>query len=827
MKWGGNMFSIIKSHFHKGKTGFFITGLFVILSVLMMIVGLSICLGMGDLYYNAKNLSNSPDLCTFVYEEVGGPLSSRIIDKIKEREDIDYYDVQPFMWLEMPQNDNNYIFEFIYGAVGSVGYKNVGLYNIQDKNNKFKPYIRNEVSGEGFKVYVTGNYLITGNVGDKVLFKYNGEDYYGYVAGVFDDMTKIYSNVYFYVDNDLYSMVEGFSQTDQNIVEEQVININLKYKNEAESTKYQEEVGKEILQVINEYNMENWLNPNFEKIGGGYSPRHTFKDATSPFITILGAAMIAFSIIVAVIVAIVIGFLVRSSVMDEVRNLGVFKALGYTTNMLRLSYLAIYGVISSICMIIGLILGITLMPSFVNIITNMARLDCSKAIGLNVGSIFVAIAMILGVISGVVMLATSRVKRVTPLSAMRNNIETHSFKRNLAQLCKSKLPVNASLGIKSVVGEVNRSIMVVVVVLIMTLLSTFVSVVFYNLKVDQTALIQMSAIENPDYVIGLRYDDTKPYFDAIRNMDGYVADMMEEINIGCDLDDGDWVRGQCFERFDILRTKMVYKGREPKYTNEILLNEKLAKQKGYNIGDSITLHIKEFSMEEVTRQCVVVGYFQSLFENCHYMAFLDLFIDLIPENQLERASSQRLFYFEQDKVPSYDDIRKVLMSVNNEKNIEFGGFMTGKDRLGSMILNTVETAADAVMSVFMSVTAIIISLLLVMLTKLKLLRERRNYAVYKALGYSTTNIMTQIAIAMVILGVIGSLVGSIIGGLITSPLLSLMGGIIGAGHFDFIIPWGYIVVIIFAIPLLIYVVSMLCAIPVKKIAPATLLREIG
>ena len=337
----------------------------------------------------------------------------------------------------------------------------------------------------------------------------------------------------------------------------------------------------------------------------------------------------------------------------------------------------------------------------------------------------------------------------------------------------------------------------------------------------------MSAIENPDYVIGLRYDDTKPYFDAIRNMDGYVADMMEEINIGCDLDDGDWVRGQCFERFDILRTKMVYKGREPKYTNEILLNEKLAKQKGYNIGDSITLHIKEFSMEEVTRQCVVVGYFQSLFENCHYMAFLDLFIDLIPENQLEYASSQRLFYFEQDKVPSYDDIRKVLMSVNNEKNIEFGGFMTGKDRLGSMILNTVETAADAVMSVFMSVTAIIISLLLVMLTKLKLLRERRNYAVYKALGYSTTNIMTQIAIAMVILGVIGSLVGSIIGGLITSPLLSLMGGIIGAGHFAFIIPWGYIVGIIFAIPLLIYIVSMLCAIPVKKIAPATLLRERG
>ncbi len=114
-----------------------------------------------------------------------------------------------------------------------------------------------------------------------------------------------------------------------------------------------------------------------------------------------------------------------------------------------------------------------------------------------------------------------------------------------------------------------------------------------------------------------------------------------------------------------------------------------------------------------------------------------------------------------------------------------------------------------------------------MLIRLKLLREKRDYAIYKALGYTTTNIMTQIAIAMVILGLLGSLVGAIVGGLVTTPLLSLAGSIIGVGRFAFVIPWGYIVGIIFAIPLLIYIVSMLCAIPVKKIAPATLLRERG
>ncbi len=295
----------------------------------------------------------------------------------------------------------------------------------------------------------------------------------------------------------------------------------------------------------------------------GFSNKLAFMDSTRSFIMILGAALIAFAVLIAMIVALVIAFLVRSSIMDDVRNLGVWKSLGYTTNMLRLSYLAIYGVISGICMIVGIILGITLMPTFVNIITDMARLECRKAIGLNVGSVFVAIALIIAVISVVVMLATSRVKRVTPLSAMRNNIETHSFKTNFAPLSKSKVPVNAALGVKSVVGERGRSIMVVAIVLIMSLLSSFVSVVYFNLKVDQTAIINMSAMEVPDWCIGFDYENKDPYYEAIRQMDGYKYDTWQSIGTGGYIGES-YAIGYYYEDFEKLNTKMVYEGRNPK-----------------------------------------------------------------------------------------------------------------------------------------------------------------------------------------------------------------------------------------------------------------------
>lgn len=110
--------------------------------------------------------------------------------------------------------------------------------------------------------------------------------------------------------------------------------------------------------------------------------------------------------------------------------------------------------------------------------------------------------------------------------------------------------------------------------------------------------------------------------------------------------------------------------------------------------------------------------------------------------------------------------------------------------------------------------------LLIMIIKLKLLREKRNYAIYKALGYTTVDIMTQIAISMVILGAIESLVGALVGAFTTSPILSLFSGYIGAGHLDFVIPWGFTVAIIFGICALVYLVSMLCAISVRRIRPA-------
>ena len=821
------MRSIIKSHFHKGKIGFFITGLFIILSVFMMIIGLSICLGMDGLYTNARILSNSPDCWISVFESIDGetlPLFKNILDN---REDVKNYDVQPIYYLNSQGNeDRENQLRIFFNPNDKTSYTFFNSWvamNIDDESNNYKPHLRNCVKKDGYRIYLTGNFIETSlvDVGDEFTFINNGKEYKGYVAGIYDDMSRIYYTGNFYVDGDLYQEIAKLSLEDEDITYEYNINIEFNLTSEKANTQAQYEIRNILINALTQYNEERLAkDPTAPIIDFSYSMREDFKTGTRGFILLLGTAMTAFAIIVAIIVAIVIAFLVRSNVLDEVRNLGVWKALGYTTLQLRLSYLAIYSVINGVCIFVGTCLGIGLMPTFVHIITNMARLDCSKAIGVNVGAIFIAILLVVVVVASVVYLATVRVKKITPLSAMRSNLETHSFKKNRAPLSSSKISVNAHLGVKSVVGETHRSVMVVVIILIMSLLCSFVSVVYYNLKVDQTAIINMSGIEKADYYIGFYYEDSSPYYDAISKMDGFEADVV--IARASGNIDGDYAYGLVYENFDHMRTNFLYKGRYPKYANEILIEESYAKSKGWNIGDTIILNMA-MDAQKSDKSLVIVGAFQNILDNARFMGYLDILDELYDLDEYWHKATH-LLYFEKGKMPTFSEINYVLRQVAGGP-VQLNGFESGEHRIQSSILDIVGTAADAVMSVFFSITAIVIALLLVMLVRLKLLRERRNYAIYKALGYTTAGIMSQIAVAMIILGAIGSIIGAFVGALTTSPLLSLFGGFIGAWHFDFAIPWGYTAGIVFGITLLIYCVSMLCALPVRKIEPAKHLRE--
>ena len=182
------MWSVIKSHFHKGKIGFLITGLFIILSVFMMIIGLSICLGMDGLYPNARILSNSPDCYISVFESTDGEILPIFKDILDNRDDVKNYDVQPVYYLtsqEREERENQLRIFFNPDNKNSYTYFNSwNALNIDDESNNYKPRLRNCVEKDGYKIYLTGNFIETSlvDIGNEFTFINNGKIYNGYVA---------------------------------------------------------------------------------------------------------------------------------------------------------------------------------------------------------------------------------------------------------------------------------------------------------------------------------------------------------------------------------------------------------------------------------------------------------------------------------------------------------------------------------------------------------------------------------------------------------------------------------------------------------------------
>ncbi len=819
------MLSIVKSHFRKGKTGFAVTALFVVLSVAMMIVGMSIVLGMKTLYLRVRDITHSPDLYMYVGERFTDPSGERIVSYLDGSPDVESYAIHDIYYCtnRYAGSATDCEMRIEHASGESTTLSDWQVHNLNDPNNPFLPNVRSCADGDGYKMYVTGNLVATSavRVGDRFVYRNGDRELQAYIAGIFDDVSKVYSSAVMYVEEDLYRAVESmYRPEDKSIWKEYVVDVRVKGDDADTIGKVQEE----IFDVCRKYEAELKLqNPHAEPLSYGGVRRTEFENGTRAFILLLGTAMTGFAVIVAAIVALVIAFLVRSSVLDEVRNLGVWKALGYTTAQLRRSYLTIYAIIGTVCAALGVALGVGLMPVFVRVITMLARVDCGGAIGVHGAAIATAVGAILAIVAAVVCLATARVKRVTPLSAMRSNLSTHTFRVNRAPLAQSRLPINAALGVKSIVGEKQRSLMVVAIVCVMSLLCGFVSVVYYNLKVDQSAVIDMCAIENADYYFGFYGADAQTYFDAIEQMPELEASAQySEL--------GMYVRGKykkflLFEDFDLLRTKFLCEGVYPQSAGEILISEQEAKRQNVRIGDMIAVQDEIFGQVYET-DCIITGYFQSLGDLTHYIGSVGL-IDRLGLRPYMGKYELRVLYFRDGCVPSFDQIDALLRRVSPSGKVDYLICETGESMIENLLMGTLETAANAAMQVFIAVTFVVVALLAVMLIKLKLLRERRNYAIYKALGYTTRDIMVQIALTMTVLAALGSIVGGVVGALATSPLLSALGSLIGAGRFAFRIPWGYIAAIAAAISAAIYAVSMLCAIPVRKIRPAEMLRERG
>lgn len=814
------MWQLVKSHLRKGKFGFIVVALLATLSIMMMVIGLSICLELDTVYARKLEKDHAPDALFEVsgFQENEAERFDAYFLENFEMDGVAEWEKETSYRLAAQNLQEGYL-SFSDGNKGVS--MNGSVIREYDVSSKYRLPLRSvRTEGEGFKLYLSG-WLANKEgyqLGNTVEINHKGRIYTGYVAGIVESTSRLYWYEFF-VESDFFQTLKD----DQVIVSDGVLyQVTYKDRSVLELDRRYDV----FQQLIIDYQRENAA-PDKEMIDWDYCDWSIASKATLPYITLLGAALVGFSVLTALICCIVILFLVRSSITDEVRNLGVLKSLGYTTRQIRMSYLAVYAVVIGVALLLGIVLGISLMPAFVNIITMMTYLQMS--VPLNAWAVLLSIVFTPAIILITVYLTTVAVKRITPLSALRNNLSQHNFKRNRMPLARSRMPVNVALGVKSVVGERGRSVTVGVIVGLMSILCAFVSVVYYNLKVDQTALIQLSGVEQYDFILGIGEENPDDYFDQIARMEHFEG-MTTNATYRVLLNDYGVITIELYGSYDYKRTNVLYRGEYPKNTDEIVVSAKIAEKMGKQIGDMITIVSQHFDYEkgdytDTSVDCLIVGLTQKIGQDSWCYGLVSL-LDSLGNHY---TNFSRAIYFEKGYVPESQEINKLLInykkSLGLEGNFKFNGFMTGEGKLRDEILNVVEPACDAIVGAIIAISAIVIAVLLAMLIKLKVLREKRRYALYKALGYTGIQIMSQISVTMLVLSLIGSIAGGLLGGLLSAPFLSLIGSFLGLVSMNFTVNVGYIVLVVVMINVLVYAFSMLFSLGIRRIRPATMLKE--
>lgn len=524
-------------------------------------------------------------------------------------------------------------------------------------------------------------------------------------------------------------------------------------------------------------------------------------------VNIVSMILIVFAAIIVLISLVVIKFRIADSIEEGMANIGVLKALGYTSRQI-LSSIALQFTLTGLAGgLAGVAVSYAAVPAFGTIITSLTGLRWTG--GTPVGSSVLSLAVILLLVWTVAMLSAWRVRRLQPVAALRGGIQTHHFKRNHLPLHKARGGLQFLLACKTMLANSWQNLMIGFIIAAITFASVFSAVLYYNISEDKTAFFQMTGAETPNVGIEVQPgQNTGQLLDAVKQMPGVEKAIIQDyltITIS-----GRLISTEFSDAFEKLDNNTIIKGRYPKHDNEIAVTSGLSRLLGKTVGDRITV-----DLGDVSEEFLITGLNQSM--NGGNGGAL-----------LTQEGVQRM-------IPGHQGLA-INVYLDGVGNIEFMQAVESQHRdMIQSVTNVDESIEDqmkvytsalfTLMVVILAFTVLIVVLILYLVTQTSILKRKRELGIMKALGYTTFQLRTQIAMSFIPVVTAGVVLGSVLGGSCTNAMLELLLSGAGVTRVSFIIRPSLIIGLGIALILFAYVISMLVSRRIKRITAYALITE--
>lgn len=521
---------------------------------------------------------------------------------------------------------------------------------------------------------------------------------------------------------------------------------------------------------------------------------------------ICSAIMSVMAFFVLLIALVVIVSNIINYIQVNIKNLGALKATGYTSGQLVLSLLLQFLGLAFIAALVGAALSYTLFPAINTMM--IAQTGIPYAIHFLPLPVIISLIILGGTVALSVWLSARRIKKIEPIVALRSGVQTHNFKKNRVPLEKTRAPLNLALALKTTLSGVKHNITVCITLLVLSLVVVFSGLMTENIIVDMTPFLNLIVGETADSAINVQVE-TEDDFLEVLNSDSrtekvYLYNSLNVSHVG----GAELMATLCDDFSKVNNQSVVFKGRFPKFDNEIAIAAKYAKEKGFAIGNEI-----EITANGKTEKYLISG-------------FTQITNNLGRDCLLTRQGYERL--------GELTSVTYYIMLAEGTDIDAFNEEMKGNFEGNVNTVINVNATIDAVAGVYVSLMTIIVSAILVLsaviivfvlylLVRTMLNNKKRDYGILKSLGFTTKQLILQTALSFMPAIIISTVIGLIISCLTINPLLSLFFSSLGIVKCTFDIPIVFATIAGIALILLSFGIACLLSLKIKKIAPRNLL----
>lgn len=494
---------------------------------------------------------------------------------------------------------------------------------------------------------------------------------------------------------------------------------------------------------------------------------------------------------------------IRSDIEDQMERIGVLEALGYKGREISLSYVLEYVVSSGIGGIAGGIIALITTPFMNNIISVMLGREVVSS-----AKVIMVVPVVIGVIGLILVFALAKadmVKSFPPVVAFRKGIRTHNFKRNVLPLDKAGSSINRRLGFKDSIRNIRTGAGVGLCIFLAGTALLFCMFTFVMFFKGSDNLVKLMGLEISDDVISVN-EGVDPYAlseellslpEVRKARVSYFYPVFR-------------IEGQKegtvfpYDEFTDMEYIIPMEGRYPEHDNEVMISLRRSRDYDLNIGDTIIAEhegvkvnyiitgiVGAMSNNQMNLYTTIEG-----FKRANGSASPDM-VEIYLEDGVDREQFEQkliaVYGRSVDDAMSGDDtqgtLEEKIQAVASEKiallistygvtSVDYAlrvgdRLITGNSR--QFVMKELQSYRDLIKSqldpisnitrMFTGVGAlaigVVVAVILGIIASSNVKKRRKELGIMKSLGYSSKDLMTQIAISIMPVTIISVILASV------------------------------------------------------------------